>query len=116
MDYEPLPLIKRPIVIPGDDTNELRWSLEVYGYLLIVLTWLLAVISLNLFFHIWRFVVAPLEKYDSTVELHGKATKVLEQFDLFILKGWAIYVLLWWWSLVSWCSLSLFRHSKGLQR
>lgn len=119
MDFaDPLPLIERPAHVPKDIVEEVepRWSLETYGYILIAVTWLLFIVSINLFFQLWSYVIYPWSLYPSTQLRHAKWKSAFEQIDVFIVKGWCLYVMLWWWSLVSWCSLKLFRHSKGLQR
>ncbi|CAH2354351.1 hypothetical protein CLIB1423_16S00672 [[Candida] railenensis] len=119
MDFsDPLPLIERPDTIPTyeiEPESQYRWSLKTYGYLLIATTWILFIVSINSFFRIWSFIIYPWSLNPSTQELHAYLTVVFEQIDNLIVSGWCIYVMLWWWSLVSWCSLKLFRHSKGLQ-
>lgn len=115
MDFsDPLPLIERPETIPDVGGPQHRWSLRTCGYLLIAMTWLLFVVTVNLFFAVWRVVLEPWRRPE-TMHRYERAARVCRYVDTLVLSGWCLYVMMWWWLLVSWCSLKLFRHSKGLQ-
>ena len=82
-----------------------------YGYAILISTWLLFLITLNSFFHTWRFIIIPISGY----ELHQRLCWWFETMDDLVVKLWCIYVVGWWWAFVSWSGLKLFRHSKGIQ-
>ena len=69
-----------------------------------------------------KFNLRNLEIYNSTITvmptsllLYDKLTIFFETIDSYIIKLWCIYVVCWWWAIVSWSGLKLFRHSKGIQ-
>lgn len=100
----PLPLIEpqEPDLVVGDTTK--------YGYFLLALTWTLFVITINTLFKLWTLALIPLRLYT----VYDSLYTVFETLDYYVLVLWGIYVLAWWWALVSWAGLKLFRHSKGL--
>ncbi|KAL1573297.1 hypothetical protein MG5_01697 [Candida albicans P57072] len=109
----PLPLIESPDSIDLDPIN--HENLAVYGYLLLISTWMLFIISINSIFEIWRFIIQPLQSSPTSLLLYDKLTISFETIDSYIIKLWCIYVVCWWWAIVSWSGLKLFRHSKGIQ-
>ncbi|KAG2732484.1 hypothetical protein G9P44_004901 [Scheffersomyces stipitis] len=134
MDFdEPLPLIRPPKQIPSveaaaassvapDRESESESSEEAsadnsaiyyaYGYGIIAVSWMIFLVSANSFFRIWQFVIEPLRScgYES---LYFQLATVFSTADNYVLSMWSIYVVVWWWAIVSWCGLKLFRHSKG---
>ncbi|CAX43524.1 conserved hypothetical protein [Candida dubliniensis CD36] len=114
MHSQPLPLIESPDSIELDPIN--HENLAIYGYLILISTWILFIISVNSIFEIWRFIIQPLQlSSSSSIVLHDKLTSFFETIDSYIIKLWCIYVVCWWWAIVSWSGIKLFRHSKGIQ-
>lgn len=114
---DPLPLIRRLVHETGTaKAYESTQSLAFYGRVILVGCWTLFVITANTIFLVWKYVIAPLAKEPSTQRLHAKITVWCERIDSYVLGCWCVYVVLWWWFLVSWVALKLFRHSKGIQK
>lgn len=91
-----------------------KFKISFYGYLLIFITWIILLISLISFFKIWIFIIYPFSLNPNTKVLHKQLTLIFTLIDDYILKIWNIYVVFWWWSIISWCGLKLFSHSKGI--
>ncbi|EGV60086.1 hypothetical protein PSN45_002174 [Yamadazyma tenuis] len=109
---DPVPLI--PWDEPMSDEKEpSAESLRLYGYALVVGTWLLFAVSINSFFELWRFVIAPLSMDSRSQQLHQRLVGFFSTVDQYVLRSFGIYVVGWWWALVSWVGLKLFKHSKG---
>lgn len=121
MDYdEPLPLIERSEIIVFSDLSDeqdqnLTTSLAFYGYAILFSTWLLFLITFNSLFSVWSYVIQPLSYNPESKELHNRLSYIFESLDNYVLSFWCIYIVIWWWSIISWCGLKLFRHSKGIQ-
>ncbi|RCK67157.1 hypothetical protein Cantr_02647 [Candida viswanathii] len=101
---KPLPLIDYQSP-PKDTLDYLR--LLYYGYLLLTATWLLFIVTVNSIFEIWKYVVQPVP-----APLRDTLTMWFETIDAYVIKLWCIYVVCWWWAIVSWCGLEMFRNSK----
>ena len=101
---KPLPLIEYQFT-PKDTLNYSR--LSKYGYLILMTTWFLFIITINSIFEIWRYVIYPLPS-----PLRQSITIIIETFDSYIFKLWCIYIVCWWWAVISWCGLEMFRNSK----
>lgn len=124
---DPLPLIQRPSVKPergedgpvlsfrggadvsDDDPDTLIW----YGYAILWFTWIVFVVMVNTVFSVWKVVIGPLKESSPAVYMVLK--KLFEVIDEYVMALYGIYVMLWWWALLSWSGLKLFRHSKGIQ-
>lgn len=116
---EPIPLIPWDDE-PDDIQNELEshgWncSLGFWGYSLLLASWMLFLVSTNTIFEVWRYVIYPLSLDPRTQEFHSKLMTWCSIFDKYVMRFWSIYIVTWWWSIVSWCGIKLFRHSKGIQ-
>lgn len=123
---DPLPLIQRPRVVPergedgpvlsfrggadvsNDDPDTLMW----YGYAILWFTWFVFIVTVNTVFSVWKFVIAPLK--DTSPLVYVASRRCFEVIDEYVMALYAIYVMLWWWALLSWSGLKLFRHSKGI--
>lgn len=90
-------------------------SLKVYGYSILIASWMLFVVSINSIFEVWKFVIYPLSTHKETLSLYNHMDKYFSILDKYFMRFWGMYVVIWWWSIVSWCGLKLFRHSKGIQ-
>lgn len=93
------------------ELKEANPNLKLYGYAILLSTWLLFIITMNSFFHLWQFIIAPI----TGTLLHTQLTTVFRTIDGLVVKLWCIYVVCWWWAFVSWTGLKLFSHSKGMQ-
>lgn len=114
---EPLPLLVHP---PNKNENAIEMNLDpermkFYGYLILTSTWIIFIISMNTFFEAWKFLLHPLSQTESMIDLYTYLYKGFTVLDDYVLKIWCIYVVIWWWAIISWCGMKLFRHSKGLQ-
>lgn len=112
---EPLPLIVADDEIYEDDEAGLFVSLRTIGIIVLVSTWAIFLISVNSFFEIWRFIIAPLKYYSETKDLYMYLKNGFLIVDYYVVSLWCLYVVFWWWALLSWIGLKLFRQSKGLQ-
>lgn len=117
---EPLPLIERPFYTK--DSQQIYGSESEYesisdttlrriGYLILIMSWLVFTITINSFFGIWKYVIEPLKLNEV---IYSRVYSIMEGVDGLVVSVWCIYVVVWWWSLSSWCGLKLFRHSKGI--
>ncbi|KAL6452270.1 hypothetical protein SBY92_001528 [Candida maltosa Xu316] len=102
--HQPLPLIQS-----HDQENHSinHDKLKLYGYFLLISTWIVFIISINTFFEIWRFIIQAIPS-----PLRETLTGYFEILDSYILKIWCIYIVCWWWAVISWCGLEMFRNSK----
>ncbi|CAH6721420.1 hypothetical protein CLIB1444_06S01772 [[Candida] jaroonii] len=106
----PLPLI--PCDDPVDEDEQVSsFSIGVLGYMILFASWLVFVISCNTFFEIWRYVILPLKG-----DTYETISRYFEVVDAYVFKFWNVYVVIWWWAIISWTGLKLFRHSKGTRR
>lgn len=112
---EPLPLIVADDEIYEDDEAGLFVSLRTIGIIVFVSTWAIFLISVNSFFEIWSFIIAPLMYYSETKDLYMYLKNGFLIVDYYVVSLWCLYVVFWWWALLSWIGLKLFRQSKGLQ-
>lgn len=102
---KPLPLIEYQFT-PKDTLDYSR--LSKYGHLILFVTWFLFIISVNSIFELWRYVILPLSSL-----LRDNLTIYFETLDSYVFKLWCIYIVCWWWALISWCGLEMFRNSKN---
>lgn len=118
MDHdEPLPLIVKAETILFETQEPQRTShvsLATYGYMLIAATWLLFVVTVVSFFRLWVYVIEPLRHIPQHSDLYQTLSVIFETSDQYIMRMWGIYVIAWWWAMVSWNALKLFRHAKGI--
>lgn len=112
---EPLPLIVADDEIYEEDETASFVSLKTIGIIVLVSTWTIFLISVNSFFEIWRFIIAPLKHYSETIDLYKYLKSGFLIVDYYVVSLWCLYVVFWWWALLSWIGLKLFRQSKGLQ-
>lgn len=117
MDDVPLPLIVKAETILFDTQGPQRAagvSLATYGYLLITATWLLFVVTVVSFFRLWIYIIEPLRLNSRYSGLHQTLSDAFAESDQYVMRMWGIYVIAWWWAMVSWNALKLFRHAKGI--
>ena len=120
-DEEPLPLLEKLNNIhhlnqfSDDEENSSRLLPSHYGYVIIGVSWVIFVSTINSLFRIWSYVICPLAHSENTKTIYEKLYSFFEISDSYVLKLWSIYIVIWWWSVVSWIGLKLFRHSKGIQ-
>lgn len=118
---EPIPLIVtsdefRPgYSLAADKDDSLEQNLARYGNLILAFTWLLFLITVNSLFQCWRWIIEPLAHTSETAALHAWLGEICESIDYLVVSAWCIYVAVWWWALLSWVGLKLFRQSKGIQ-
>lgn len=102
--------------IDHDESIQPRFlSLSQLGYLIILSVWFLFLITVNSLFEIWRLVIFPFSQSPTTLQLHEQFVVIFSTVDYYVLSLWCLYVVFWWWALLSWIGLKLFRQSKGLQ-
>lgn len=106
---DPIPLI--PWESPNDKHKPR--DLKVYGYLILLGTWILFMVSINSLLELWKYPIAPLAAHLTTIELHARLYRYFTTCDTYVIRSWAIYIVLWWWAIISWCGLKLFKHSKS---
>jgi len=100
----PIPLIEPQLsVATVGDTR-------VLGYTILVSTWVVFVITINSLFSVWVMVIQPL----ANTPWYDRMYWFFSTIDDYIFAIWSIYIVAWWWSIISWCGLKLFRHSKGI--
>ncbi|CUM68557.1 uncharacterized protein PRCAT00006283001 [Priceomyces carsonii] len=112
---DPLPLIERDdslIETETESDSSFSRNCVFYGYLILFASWIIFLISMNSIFRIWQYVIFPISL--SSERVYRKLFSLLETVDYYVLSGWSVYVVVWWWSVLSWCGLKLFRHSKGI--
>lgn len=113
---EPLPLISwNDSDVVEDDVEETNW-LGIYGYSMLAVSWVIFIISINTFFKLWRFVILPLKLTNTGFNLYDKLSYHLQVFDSYVIRIWNIYIVIWWWAIVSWLGLKLFKHSQSAKR
>lgn len=114
---DPLPLIRRPANNGPSGSSCLqvdREKLARYGYAILVLSWLLLLVTASFVLKGWKLIIAPWANDPSTLALHKSVFIWCERIDRYVIGFWCVYVVMWWWFLVSWIALKLFRHSKGI--
>lgn len=101
--------------------DEYLEKLEVFGYVIMVASWLLFVVSVGTIFDLWqwcfRLSTFRLERIRS-FPLVGEIMKCIEEQNMvidnyYLLIFFLNFVILWIWAVASWISMKLFRHSKG---
>ncbi len=96
--------------------NEPLSNLEFYGYLIIIVTWAMFVVSIGCIFNLWEWCLGndnPLLQYiiDQTLVLDGDGMAVVDNYYIYSL--FLSFVIIWIWCVISWISMKLFRHTKG---
>lgn len=120
-DEEPLPLLEKLNNIHhlnqfnDDEGISNRLLPSHYGYAIIGVSWVIFVSTINSLFRVWSYAINPLSRSEDTKAIHEKLYLFFEISDSYVLKFWSIYIVIWWWSIISWIGLKLFRHSKGIQ-
>lgn len=106
----------------NEQQHEYIKNLKVYGYMIIVITWLVFTISIGTIFNLWQwcFKFDPyyLESLKSISWINVIINDINQQNsnavdNYYILYFFLIFVILWIWAVDSWISMKLFRHSKG---
>lgn len=103
---EPLPLI--PWDDDLDETDDIPY-LAVYGYGILAATFVLFLVTFSSIFEVGLYVIAPLKGHEIYDQLHN----IIKVTDSYVMRLWGIYVVAWWWAIISWCGLKMFKHSKG---
>lgn len=106
---KPLPLI--PWDDPIDEEQDSGFDIGMWGYMILFASWLVFVISCNTFFGAWKYVIMPLEG-----DAFERVSKYFKVIDAYVFRFWNVYIVIWWWAIISWTGLKLFRHSKGTRR
>lgn len=114
MDDTPLPLIP-PSVDYDENAGLDPTTLYRYGYAVLALTWFLFIVTINSVFHFWSYIVEPLAWSDRTRDSHVFFCRLFDLVDYYVVSFWCVYVIAWWWALLLWCGLKLFKQSKGIQ-
>ncbi|MCH0628934.1 hypothetical protein JNB11_03015 [Kocuria palustris] len=76
-----------------------------YGYVFIAVLWLGGLIALNTLLGLWKLVVPQSSPF----------YQWWVWFDWMVLGLFGSYVVVWWWSVISWCGNELFKHLQGLK-
>lgn len=106
----------------NEQQHEYIKNLKVYGYMIIVITWLVFTISIGTIFNLWqwcfKFDSSYLESLKSISWINIIINDINQQNNnavdnYYILYFFLIFVILWIWAVDSWISMKLFRHSKG---
>lgn len=106
----------------NEQQQEYIKNLKVYGYMIIIITWLVFTISIGTIFNLWQwcFKFNPyyLESLKSIPWIDVIINDINQQNsnavdNYYILYFFLIFVILWIWAVDSWISMKLFRHSKG---
>lgn len=121
MDLEPIPLI----ITSDEYGHDLSYgnnkechplsNLALYGYLILAVTWILFLVTINSIFKCWRWIIEPLALSEDTMGLYQWLVGFCESLDSLVVSMWCVYVAVWWWALLLWIGLKLFRQSKGTQ-
>lgn len=101
-------------------------NLEVYGYILIIGTWVLFIFSIGTILNLWQWcfklnIISEHSIYldywksfrwiDWLITCIKEQNQVLDNYYIFVF--FLNFVILWIWAVASWISMKLFRHSKG---
>lgn len=104
-----------------DDDHD-RKELRLYGYLLLVSAWIITVGSIGCIFNLWGWVFKDIDfvkwfKSMNNPTLSFVVDSIIEQdyviSNYYVCFLFLNFVVLWIWSVASWISMKLFRHSKG---
>lgn len=103
------------------EDDEVLQKLKLFGYALIIGSWLICIVSIGFVFHLWQwcFQFDPqnsklIQKYlwvSTIYELIQEQNQIVENY--YVVSFFLIFVVLWIWAVASWISMKLFRHSKG---
>ncbi|KAI5957815.1 hypothetical protein KGF57_003082 [Candida theae] len=64
------------------ESDEESPNLRLYGYAILISTYLLFIITINSFFHLWQFIISPI----IGTPLHGQLTTIFEVIDDLVVK------------------------------
>lgn len=103
---EPLPLI--PWDNLQDETDDIP-NLALYGYGILAATLGLFLVTFCSIFEVGLYVIAPLKTHETYPQLYN----IIRVVDDYVMRFWGIYVVAWWWAIISWCGLKMFKHAKG---
>lgn len=117
MSYDnPLPLIQPSVDFEDSDADlDQSATLYWYGYAVLALSWSLFIITANSVFRCWIYVIDPLSRSENTKRTYDYLYWLFQNIDEYVISFWCLYVVAWWWALISWCALKLFKQSKGIQ-
>ncbi|GMG40188.1 unnamed protein product [Ambrosiozyma monospora] len=103
---------------------EFKDKLRLYGILVLVCTWTVFVVGMGSVFNLWGWCFSDevLDRFDG-----GFITHVRQLFKVFESQNETVdnyyvycfflsFAIIWIWCVVSWLSMKLFRHSKGIGR
>ncbi|AWU77810.1 hypothetical protein CAS74_002518 [Pichia kudriavzevii] len=100
--------------------DEYLCSLKVYGYSIIVVTWLVFTVSIGTIFNLWEWCldVGSVKEWllkNRWISLVYREVSLQEKpvENYYIFVFFLNFVILWIWAVSSWISMKLFRHSKG---
>lgn len=105
----------------GSDEED-RKELRLYGYLLLGSAWIIIVCSIGCIFNLWGWVFKDLNFVDWFKSFNNPTLNFITDSitdQEFVIDNYYVcflflnFVILWIWSVASWISMKLFRHSKG---
>lgn len=73
------------------------------GWYLIISVWTGAAVAINTLLGVWKWFVPVTSRYYVW----------FQWFDWMVLGYFGSYVVVWWWAIISWCGMELFKHSQG---
>lgn len=107
---------------PNFSYNETFFSLKVWGYLILIGTWSVSLISIGCMFNFWSWFFA-LPGLSAIAKFFFIPQFIFAKFnfpyDNNVVDHYYVYifflnfVVMWIWCVISWISMKLFRHSKG---
>lgn len=103
------------------EEEEVLQKLKVFGYFLIIGSWILLVVSVGFVFNLWKWcfrfdatnskILAKYKWLETLYELVQEQNEIVDNYYIFVF--FLSFVILWIWAVASWISMKLFRHSKG---
>ncbi|KAG0682448.1 hypothetical protein C6P40_001484 [Pichia californica] len=105
-----------------EQQEEYLRNLKIYGYLIIITTWCVFVVTIGTIFNLWQWCFKINPKYIDMLKSTSWVNFILEDINqqnvnvvdnYYILLFILTFVILWIWAVDSWISMKLFRHSKG---
>lgn len=110
---DPLPIIQP--TLDAEDEQDVSGTLYFWGYAVIAISWTLFILTVNMVFGLWKYIIEPLQWHENTTRLHEILYLVFSVLDDYIISFWGVYVVAWWWALYSWTGLKLFKQNKGIK-
>lgn len=96
-------------------------NLKVYGYLFLIVTWILFIFAMGTIFNLWQWCfnennilidyLKSIYWINILLDDIKDQNKIVDNYYIYIF--FLNFVILWIWAVVSWISMKLFRHSKG---